>query len=149
MAKESRVMTSRPVLRHWRQVSRIRGCGMVLNSTGRNRSLWQVAYELIPAGHEYFESLTWPCMIVRWHHWRHKRSHGPFFRCLFERLPVHLGPSPSDSTKKNLSDQSLWFWSAVLSWTHTQHLIKQSFRSNRMETESDALHQGGKMCSKN
>ena len=37
MAKISRVTTTRPIWRHWCQASRIQGCGMVLNSTGRNR----------------------------------------------------------------------------------------------------------------
>ena len=41
--------------------------------------LRQNAYELIPADHEYFESLAWSCMIARWHHWRHKRSYVPIF----------------------------------------------------------------------
>ena len=37
MAKKSRVMTTWPVLRHWCQASRIRGCKMVLDPTRRNR----------------------------------------------------------------------------------------------------------------
>ena len=50
--------------------------------------LQQVANELIPADHEHFESLVWPCMTARWHHWRHKHSYVPFFRCLIDCLPV-------------------------------------------------------------
>ena len=48
--------------------------------------------------------------------WRHKSSHVPVFRRLFDpssRSNFDLGPSPSDSTEKTLSYQSLWFWSAV------------------------------------
>ena len=48
--------------------------------------------------------------------WRHKWSHVPVFppsvwpsSC----SNFDLGPSPSDSTEKTLSYQSLWFWSAV------------------------------------
>ena len=37
MTKISRLTTARLVLRHWCLASRIQGCGMVLNSTGRNR----------------------------------------------------------------------------------------------------------------
>ena len=34
-----------------------------------------------------FESLAWPCMIARWYHWRHKRSHLPHYvRCLFDHV---------------------------------------------------------------
>ena len=76
----------------------------------------QVIYELIPAEDEHFESLTWPCMIARWHHWQHKRSHVPVFSPSARPsscLNFNLGLSQSDSTKKNPSDQSLWFLSAV------------------------------------
>ena len=58
MPQKSPVTKTRPVLRHWCQASRIRGCEMVLNLTGRNRLLRWVAYEVIPADHEHFESLT-------------------------------------------------------------------------------------------
>ena len=35
------------------------------------------------------------------------------------------GPSPSDSTKKNLSDQDLWFWSAVFLWDEVLKGLKK------------------------
>ena len=66
---------------------------MVLTLTGRIRLSRQVVYEVIPANHEHFESLAWPCMIVRWHHWRYKHSYVPFFRSLFDRLPVRFSTS--------------------------------------------------------
>ena len=37
MAKKSRVTKTRPVVLHWCQASRIQGCKIVLNSSGRNR----------------------------------------------------------------------------------------------------------------
>ena len=55
--------------------------------------LWQVTYEVIPADHEHFESLAWPCMVARWNHWCHKRSHVPLFLCLAHRLPVRISTS--------------------------------------------------------
>ena len=48
--------------------------------------------------------------------WRHKCSHVPVFPLSVwpsSRSNFDLGPSPSDSTEKTLSYQSLWFWSAV------------------------------------
>ena len=74
--------------------------------------LEQVAFEVIPADHEHFETLAWPCMKARWHHWRHKRSHMPFFRWLFNRLPFEFQHRTFTIAlgfyRKNLSDQSLW-----------------------------------------
>ena len=55
--------------------------------------LWQVAYELIPADHEHFTLLTWPCMMARWHHWCNKHSLVPFFFAFFFRDFVGLEPS--------------------------------------------------------
>ena len=81
--------------------------------------LRQVAYELILADHEHIESLAWPCMKARWHHWRHKHSHVPFFYCPFDRLPVRISTPDLHHRilrKKNRSDQSLRFWSAVFLW---------------------------------
>ena len=66
-------------------------------------------------------SEAWSCMIARWHHWHHKRSHVPYFSLSVRpssRSNFNPGPSPSDSTKRNLSDQSLWFWSAVFLWNY-------------------------------
>ena len=75
----------------------------VQNSRLRNDLEWfrlgvigsplQVAYKVIPADREHFESVLWPCMIARWHQRRHKRSHVPFFRRLFDRLPVRTSTS--------------------------------------------------------
>ena len=48
--------------------------------------------------------------------WRHKSSHVPIFRRLFDRLPVRISTSDLHHRilqKKTLSCQSLWFWSAV------------------------------------
>ena len=48
--------------------------------------------------------------------WRHKSSHVLVFPPSVwpsSRSNFDLGPSPSDSTEKTLSYQSLWFWSAV------------------------------------
>ena len=81
------------------QASRFRGCGMVLNSTGCGR--FTTAYEVIPADHEHFELLAWPCMITRWHHWRHKHLYVLFFCCLFDRLPVRI-------SIPDLHHRSLW-----------------------------------------
>ena len=123
MAKNFRVTKTRPVLCHWCQLQAIQGSGMVLNLTGRDRFITEVAYESTPADHEHFDSLAWPCMIARWRHRRHKHSHVPFFCCLFGRLPVwistlNLRIHQRVLGRKNLSDQrlriqSLWFWSAV------------------------------------
>ena len=49
--------------------------------------------------------VTWSCMIARWHHWRHKRSHKPCFPLSVwpsSRSNFNLGPSTSalDSTGK-------------------------------------------------
>ena len=57
-----------------------------------------------------------------WHQWlmpaarrRHPRFFGHFWPSVWpsSRSNFDLGPSPLDSTVKNLSYQSLWFWSAV------------------------------------
>ena len=55
MAKESWVTKTRPVLHHWSQASRIRCCGMVFNSNGRNA--FTTAGRLRP-GFEFVGSLA-------------------------------------------------------------------------------------------
>ena len=95
--------------------------------------LRQVIYELIP---------SWTFRIAhlktRWHHWRHKRSHVPFFRCLFDRLPVRISISNlyHQTLRKRRPDQSLWFWSAV-SW------MKSSFGTTWVINEP-SVYQWGK-----
>ena len=37
-------------------------------------------------------SLAWPCMIARWHHWRHTRSHMPFFAVCLTVFPFEFRP---------------------------------------------------------
>ena len=74
---------------------------------------------LIPADHEYLDSVAWPCHdcdLAPVAPWRHKCLHVPVFPPSVwpsSRSNFDLGPSPSDSTEKTLSYQSLWFWSAV------------------------------------
>ena len=58
------------------------------------RKLRQVTHKLIPADHEHFESLTWPWMFARWHHWCHKRLHVPI-----DLLP-NYGPGTSKRYRK-------------------------------------------------
>ena len=74
----------------------MRGRRMVLNSTSRIsfRGLPRlVTCEVIPADHEHFVSLAWPCMMVRWHHWHHKRSHVPFcFAVCLTVFPFEFRP---------------------------------------------------------
>ena len=76
-------------------------------------------HELILADHEYLDSVAWPCMIARWHQCGTMMSQMLARASLSavvwpsSRSNFDLGPSPSDSTEKNLSYQSLWFWSAV------------------------------------
>ena len=74
-------------------------------------------HRLIPADHEYLDSVAWPCRGgTSVAPWRHKCSHVPVFPPFVwpsSRSNFDLGPSPSDSTEKTLSYQSLWFWSAV------------------------------------
>ena len=78
VCEKSRVTTTLSVLRHWCQASRIQCCGMGLNLTGRNMFTTAGGVTLHDA---------------RWHHWRHKRSHVPFFRRLFDHLPVQISTS--------------------------------------------------------
>ena len=65
---------------------------------------------------------TQPRTADAWHQWlmpaarrRHPRFFGHFWPSVWpsSRSNFDLGPSPLDSTEKNLSYQSLWFWSAV------------------------------------
>ena len=79
-----------PLLWHWCQGSKIRASELSWTWPDVIGLLRQVAYELIPADQEHFKSLAWHCMIARWHHWRHKRSHVPSFRRLFNRLPNRI-----------------------------------------------------------
>ena len=71
-----------------------------------NRFTRRVAYEVIPGDQEHFDSLAWPCMIVRWPHWRHQWSHLPCFSQLSvwpsSGSNFDLRPSPSDD------DRILW-----------------------------------------
>ena len=93
MAKNSRV-TAQPVLRHWCQASRIRGCWMVLNLTGHNR--------FTMAGHLRSDSgWSWKFWIT--HVTLHEGEVAPltsqtlacaiFFRCMFDCLPVQSSTS--------------------------------------------------------
>ena len=65
---------------------------------------------------------TQPRTADAWHQWlmpaarrRHPRFFGHFWPSVWPSSCSNfdLGPSPLDSTEKNLSYQSLWFWSAV------------------------------------
>ena len=65
---------------------------------------------LIPADHEYLDSVAWPChdceVAPVWHHDVTNARTCQFFRRLFDRLPVRISTSdlhhrPSDSTEKN------------------------------------------------
>ena len=55
-------------------------------------SLRWVAYELIPDDHKHVESLACPCIFARWHHWRHKCSHVPFFCVCLTFFPFEFFP---------------------------------------------------------
>ena len=50
---------------------------------------------LIPADHEYLDSVAWPSLRsgTSVAPWRHKSSHVPVFRRLFDRLPVRISTS--------------------------------------------------------
>ena len=54
--------------------------------------LQQVAYELIPADQEHFESLAWACMIARWHHWSHNAFTCHVFAVCLTIFPFVLRP---------------------------------------------------------
>ena len=71
---------------------------------------------LIPADHEYLDSVAWPCHYCEvapvWHHDVTNARTCQFFRRLFDRLPVRISTSDfhhRNLRKKNLSYQSLWF----------------------------------------
>ena len=87
-----------PVLRHWCRESRMRGRGIVLDSTGhislttagrlRSDSSWS---------YEHFE--LWPCMMTRWHHWRrhHKcMACSSFFAVCLTDFPTEFWPRTKD-----------------------------------------------------
>ena len=114
--KKSQVTKTRPVLRHWCPVWRMQAAEWSWIWPSVLGLLRQITYELILADHEHFKSLAWPCMITRWHHWHHKRSHVPLVSLSVwpsSCLNFDPGMSPSNSTEKNPLDQGLWFWSAV------------------------------------
>ena len=74
---------------------------------------------LIPADHECLDSVAWHChdceVAPVWHHDVTNAARASFPPSVWpsSRSNFDLGPSPSDSTEKTLSYQSLWFWSAV------------------------------------
>ena len=110
MAKKSRVTTTQLVFRHWCQASRIRGCGMVLNSAGpirftmagcmQNNSSWLWKFR--------FPRVTFhDCDVA-------PVTSQMLTRALFSlsvwpspRLNFDLRRPPSDSTEKNLSASEL------------------------------------------
>ena len=112
MPKKSQVMATRPVLRHWCRAPRIRGCGMVLISTGRNR--FTTAGFCLRSDSGW----SWTFRIARMT--LHDCEVAPLISQTFARAiffaawpsscsNFDLGPSPLDSTIKYLWDQSLWF----------------------------------------
>ena len=88
MAKKSRVMKTRPITgaRHQKEFRAAEWPWIRPDKLGLLR---QSTFEAIPADYELFESIAWLCMMA-WCHWRHKRSHVPFFRRLFDRLLVWI-----------------------------------------------------------
>ena len=63
--------------------------------------LRRFAYEMILADHEHFKTLAWLCMMARWHHWRHSRSHVPFLSlAAWPSSRSYFGPSPSNSMEQ-------------------------------------------------
>ena len=85
MAKKSWVTTIGPVLCHWCKALRIRGCGIVLNSTERSR--FTTAGHLqngFWANHEHQVSNRLQDLAWLWGGTTDvKRSHVPLFRCRF------------------------------------------------------------------
>ena len=116
--QKSRVTKTRLVLRHWCWGSKIQGCRMVLNSTGY---IGLIISARMP--------MKWFWLIVNISNcsrdlaWLRGGTTDVTTACACHSFTVcltvfpfeyfDLGPSPSDSTEKNLSDQSLRFWSAV------------------------------------
>ena len=73
------------------------------NTTRQNRVPQRTSHNWSPVDHEHFEWLASPCMIARWHHWCHKRSHEPIFSStvwLSSRSNFDVEPLPSDFTEK-------------------------------------------------
>ena len=75
---------------------------------------------LIPADHEYLDSVAWPChdceVAPVWHHDVTNPRTCQFSAVCLTRLPVRILTSDLHHRilrKKTLSYQSLWFWSAV------------------------------------
>ena len=107
MAEISRVTTTRPGLRHWRQASGIRGCGMVLSLTGRNRfttagrirtdSGWSWTFWIARVDHAWLLGGTTDATNART---RHFFAVWPSSRSIF-----YPGPSPLDSTKKSIRSE--------------------------------------------
>ena len=125
MAKKSWVTTTRPALRHWCQVSIIRGCGMVLNLTGRN---W-----FTTAGRVWSDS-GWP--------WKFRRAGVTLDDCKMAPLTSQklaraiffsasvwpssssnfdIGPLPSDSMKKKSIRSELM----ILEWSFPSRMSNQ------------------------
>ena len=77
----------------WCQASRIRGFGMVLNSTGRN-GFTTADHVRIDSGWSWIFQIArvtlHDCEVAPRHH---KCPHVPFFRCLFDRLPIRISTS--------------------------------------------------------
>ena len=120
MAKKSRVMTTWPVLRHWCQASRIRGCKMVLDPTRRNRfttagrvrtdSGWSwtfwIARVTLHEGEVALPTLQTLARAI------FSLSVWPTF-VRISTSGLHHRTISFYNTEKNLSDKSSWFWSAV------------------------------------
>ena len=104
--------------------------------------LWQVAYEVIPVDHEHFEWLAWPCMIVRWHHWRRICLHVPFFS-----LPVwppfrsnfDLRPLPLVSTKKKIYQIRAFDFGVQFSFRRGSYFIQYAIVSCLTKRNSNRI----------
>ena len=114
--------------------------------TGVIRLLWQVAYDLIPADHEHFELLVWPCMIARWHHcvtkartchffavcltvfqfefWRRTFTIGFHEKNIYQIRAYDFGVQFSfeNSRKLKLLDEILSTASCWVNWNHSHQL---------------------------
>ena len=64
----------------------------VENSTVRNRFTKAGRPRSDSADHEHFKSLTWPCLMAMWHHWRYKLPHMPFFAVCLTDFPLEFRP---------------------------------------------------------
>ena len=108
----------------WRQHGR---CGVIVPGIKHSRlcnvhdRTYYVHYGGLPersgTGRSWnFESVAWLCVITEWHQLPHNTATCASFHpslWLSSSSNFWVEPSPSSFIERNLSDQRLWFWSAV------------------------------------